>query len=489
MRSLVRDIIVSDYRKIPLVLTGVAGIIFPRKIPMDIQTIVISHMSNRKKYLAMSLDPTSLPLHCELGASMVAHGLDFTYNTADQRQIDEFGDHTARWVTLWTKSTCSATEEEKTHAWATLNRCLIDIGFLSDPLPVDNSPHVYLVAFAICLLDTTHSMRDENASLRKALRCLRSNPGIDFNILHPEAVTEFAIKLLKEPQWKTDCPHLTRWFLSHALRCGAVDLHQNTIAEWIEELESIMPEVEELDVDTKNAYAKLGYVWDTTFDSWIKQTPTVKFGRSLGRPARCPSHSDLSSPVPQVNSEDSGFYSEARSSPSAYRSSSPPTPVIQHRSSVSSNPAVKVHAFSSPFMNSPIVKSSLTPKNILKNRHANLKQPVQAATLITPLHPTKKIQPSTGESIDPLDDIEEIDKTTPVLPKRVVAHIEAIMSYDDTSEQDENDPLADNFSESTLGSPWHANDSTPKANRADKRKVTVVSSPLRSDWSKKRHLR
>lgn len=455
---------------------------------MDIERIVISHMSNRKKYLAMCVDPTSLPMHCELAASMVAHGLDFTYNTADQRQIDDFGDHTARWLTLWTESIGSAMVGEKTHAWATLNRCLTDIGFLSDPLPVDNSPNVYLVAFAICQLDTTYNTQEANSLLRKALRCLRSNPGIDFNILHPAAVTEFAIRLLEEPQWKTDCPHFTRWFLSHALRCGAVDWHQNTIASWIDELEALMPEVEELDVDTKNAYAKLGYVWDTTFDSWIKQSPTVKFGRSLSRPARCQSQSDLgSSPVPQVNWEDSGSYSQDRSSPSAYRSSSPATPVIQHRSSVSSK-AVKVHAFSSPFMNSPIVKSSLTPKNILKSRHANYQQ-MQTATHVTPLHPTQKIQPSTSESIDPLDDIEELDKTTPSLPKRAFAHIEATMSDDETSEQDENDPLANHFSNSTLGSPWNAYDPTPRASRVDKRKVTVASSPLRPDWSKKRHLR
>lgn len=483
-----QDIIEHDYRKLPLVLTGIGSTIAPRRTPLDIERIVISHMSNRKKYLAMCVDPGSLPMNCELAASLVANGLDFTYNSADQRQTDDFGNHTARWLTLWTQSICSATIEEKTNASATLSRCLNDIGFLSDPLPVDNSPVVYLVAFAICLLETTYKAQDENLLLRKALRCLRSNPGIDFDILPPRAVSEFTSRLLEEPQWKTDCPHFTRWFLAHAMRIDVLESQSGSVASWITELETIMPEVEELDVDTKNAYAKLGYVWDTTFDSWIKQTPS-KPGPSLSRRAACQNPVE-SSPVPEVESEDSGFYSADRSSPSMYLSSSPPKPMAMRRPSHSVTPpapAAKVHRFSSPFIKSPVVKSTITPKNLLKNRHAHLKRPVITAALVTPLHPTKKNQPNTGESIDPLDDIEELDKTTPALPRRVIVDVDYTMSDDLASEQDENDPLADDFSDVPLGSAWNAYDSTPKP--AVKRKAKEISSPLRPEWSKRQHLR
>jgi hypothetical protein len=492
LHAVVQDTIEHDYRKLPLVLTGISSTIAPRSIPLEIERIVIPHMAHRKKYLAMCVQPTSIPIHCELAASMVARGLDFTYNSADQRQIDDFGDHTGRCLTLWTEAICSATVEEQTLAWGMLSRCLTNIGFLADPLPVENSPIVYLVAFAICLLQTTYNTQDENALVRKALRCLRSNPGIDFSILHPTAVSEFTCRLLEEPQWKTDCPHFIRWFLAHALRIGAVDSQTDSIAIWISELEAIMPEVEELDIDTKEAYAKLGYVWDTTFDSWIKQTP-AKSGPSLSRRARCQSPVDMSSsPAPEMHSEDSGFYSQDRSSPSMYRSSSPPTPVAAYHSIVTATPAapvVKLHTFSSPFMNSPVVKSSITPKNIIKNRLIQLKQPVSSATLVTPLHPTKKIMPSTSESLDPLDDIEELDKTTPSLPRRVIVDADSTMSDDSTLEQDENDPLAVGFSDAPLDSPLTAYEATPRPAHAMKRKATVVSSPLRPDWSKRPHLR
>lgn len=447
-------------------------------------------MSNRKKYLVMCSDTTALPIHCKIAATMVACGLNFTYNTADQRQIDEFDAHTSHWFTLWTESICSATMEEKTHAWRTLYQCLADIGFLADPLPVDNSPNVYLATFAICLLDTTYNTQDENAMLRRALRCLRSNPGIDFNTIHPAAVLDLTARLLQQPQWKTDCPHFTRWFLAHALRSGTVDSHQDTIAKWIDELEVSMPEVEELDVDTKNAYAKLGYVWDTTFDCWIKQTPNLKSRNNLGQPKACPSLSYLSSsPCGLENSEDSGFYSGDRSSPTVYRPSSPPTPLMTHRPSISSSSTVKMHAFSSPFMNSPIVKSSVTPKNILKRRHTSLKQSIAQSVCATPLQSTKMMQPSTGESIDPLDDIEELDKTTPVLPKRVKAPAKLAFSDNPPSEQDENDPLADHFSDTPLGSPWNACKPTPRPIQASKRKATNLFSPAPEGLSKRRHLR
>jgi hypothetical protein len=442
-------------------------------------------MSNRKKYLAMCADPPLHPVQCELAATMVASGLAFVYNTSDQRQIDDFDDHTSRWITRWTQTTCSAMPEERTHAWQTLYSCLTDIGFLTDPLPVDNSPNAYLVAFTTALLDTNFNTQGEKASLRKALRCLRSNPGIDFSILHPEAVGELMTRLSQEPQWTTDCPHITRWFLAHATRIGTA--HGPSIAEWIRALEENMPGVEEDDTDTKVAYAKLGYVWDTTFDSWIKETPAGKFRHGWKASPQTSVMGSISSPGAIPGSDDSGFCSGKASSPAEYE----PTPKTRGHAPVRqlSSPMIKMHSFSSPYMNSPAIKSSITPRNLWKVKHVTGK-PLSKSAIITPLQSIKATQPSTADSIDPLDDIEELDRSTPVLPKRVIQvgeSTDASSPVHSPSEQDEYDPLAGDFSDGSFDRPWPG--SSAETVRANKRKAQNASSPLQNGRSKRKHIR
>lgn len=484
---LVQDTIDHDYRKIPLVLAGIARLISPRSIPPDIERMIITHMSNRKKYLAMGIEPPIHSVRCELAATMVASGLSFVYNASDQRQIDDFDGHTARWITRWTQTNCSAMPEERTFAWRTLYECLADIGFLTDPLPVDNSPNAYLAAFTIALLDTNYNTQVEKASLRKALRCLRSNPGIDFNILHHEAVGPLVAKLLQEPQWKMDCPHITRWFLAHSTRLRAVSADEPLIAAWVYELDENMPEVEEHDTDTKVAYAKLGYVWDTTFDSWIKETPAGKFRNGWEVFPGSSITDQSSSPGRMPSSEDSGFCSGKASSPAEYEPS-PPTRK-QPPSRLLNSPVVKMQTFSSPFVNSPAIKSSITPRNIWKVKQVTGKSLLKSA-IITPLQPKRATQPTTSDSIDPLDDIEELDRSTPVLPERV---IHAADSTDTSSpayaqsDQDDNDPLAADFSDVSFDRPWPG--SSAETIRANKRKAQNASSPLQNGRSKRQHLR
>jgi hypothetical protein len=482
---LVQDMIDHNHRTIPLLLAGITRLLSPRSIPPDIERLLIPHMSNRKKYLAMCVEPPLHSVRCELAATMVASGLSFVYNTSDQRQIDDFDDHTSHWIRGWTKIACTAMPEERTHAWQTLYSCLTDIGFLTDPLPVDNSPNAYLVAFAIALLDINHNTQAENASLRKALRCLRSNPGIDFSILHPEAVGELVTQLLQEPQWKTDCPHITRWFLAHATRIGAAS--DPSIAEWIRELEESMRDVEEDDTDTKVAYAKLGYVWDTTFDSWIKETPAGKFRHGWKASPQTSVMGPSSSPGTIPGSDDSGFCSGKASSPAEYE----PTPKTRGHAPVRqlSSPVVKMHSFSSPYINSPAIKSSITPRNIWKVKHV-IGKPLFKSAIITPLQPIKATQPSTIDSIDPLDDIEELDRSTPVLPKRAVQVgdlTDASSPVRSPSEQDENDPLAGDFSDVSFDMPWPG--SSAETVRATKRKAQNASSPLQNGRLKRQHLR
>lgn len=484
---LVQDTISHNHRIIPLVLAGIARLLLPRSIPPDIERLLIPHLSTRKKYLAMCVEPPLNSVRCELAATMVASGLTFVYNTSDQRQIDEFDDHTSHWITRWTQTTCSALPEERTHAWRTLHACLTEIGFLTDPLPVDNSPNAYLVAFTLALLGTNHNTQAEKASLRKALRCLRSNPGINFSILHPEAVSELVTRLLQEPQWKTDCPHITRWFLAHARHIGAVD--GSSITEWICDLEGNMPSVEEDDTDTKAAYAKLGYVWDTTFDSWIKETPAGKFRHGWKASPRISIMDPSSSPGVIPGSDDSGFCSGETSSLAEYEHT-PKTrvhPPVRHIQV--SSPMVKMHSFSSPYMKSPAIKSSITPRNIWKVKHVTRKALVKSA-IITPLQPIKVTQPSTTDSIDPLDDIEDLDRSTPVLPKRVIQvgdFMDASSPGHSPSEEEENDPLAGDFSDVSFDRPWPG--SSAETVRANKRKAQNASSPLQNGRSKRQHLR
>lgn len=468
-------------------LAGIASLITPKSIPPEIERIIIPYMSNRKKYLAMSIAPGLDSVRCEFAATMVANGLCFVYNSSDQRQIDGFDGHTTRWITLWARSNRSAPPEERTAGWQTLYACLTDIGFLKDPLPVDNSPNTYLVALVIALLDTTYNTRIEKASLRKALRCLRSNPGIDFNTLHPEAVAELVVRLLDEPQWKTDCPHITRWFLAHAVRIGTIAADEASILEWIWDLDANMPKVEEHDTDTKAAYARLGYVWDTTFDSWIKETPAGKFRHGWKSSLESDIIGPSSSPSTMPSSEDSGFCSGEASSPADYQ---PSPPVRKHSSPwLPASPGVTIHSFSSPFANSPAVRSSITPRNIWKFKQVPNK-PLPKSAVITPLQPMKAMQPSTNDSIDPLDDIEELDRSTPMLPKRAI-HVgestDASSPLYSPSDQDENDPLAADFSDASFDRSWPG--SSAKTIRAKKRKAQNGSSPLRNVRAKRQHLR
>ena len=435
----------------------------------------------------MSIAPAVDSVRCELASTMVANGLSFVYNSSDQRQIDDFDVHTTRWITLWARSNCSAPPEERTAGWQTLYACLTDIEFLQDPLPVDNSPNTYLIALVIALLDTSYNTRMEKASLRKALRCLRSNPGIDFNTLHPEAVGELVVRLLEETQWKMDCPHITRWFLAHAVRIGTIAADEASIIEWICDLDANMLKVEEHDTDTKAAYARLGYVWDTTFDSWIKETPAGKFRHGWKSSLESSIIEPSSSPITTTSSEDSGFCSGEASIPAEYQ---PSPPVRVHPSlRLPASPVVKMHSFSSPFANSPAVRSSITPRNIWKFKQVPDK-PLPKSAVITPLQPMKAMQPSTTDSIDPLDDIEELDRSTPMLPKRVI-HVgestDASSPLHSPSDQDENDPLAADFSDVSLDRPWPG--SSPETIRTNKRKAQNGSSPLRNARAKRQHLR
>lgn len=475
LQTVVEAIMTHNPTIAPLILNGIADLLSPKRVSPQVERVILAHMSNRKKYLA--LHPTLMGgiVQCELAATMVAAGLHFTYNTDNQRQIEDLDSYRFQWISLWTETIPSASAIEEDKAWLKLYKCLVDIGFLTDSLPVDNSPDIYLVALVVALLDTLNTRSSETALLRKSLRCLRSNPDIDFSILHPSVLPLLGGRMLQDPRWQTECPHITRWFLAHLQRNESCLHHNLEISSWIPELEIHMRAVEELDVETRIAYRKLGYVWDTTFDCWVHMTPRAK---KAGIPSRVSNQDDLisesdgsssggsSSSNSSPKSERSTTFSGDRSSPTVYMPTSSPTRTVFSVSSTpritisaSSHSIARTPAFSSPFFNSPLVKSTIAPRDLLKMKRRNLTNSVLTQPLYaTPLQPTRSIQTNTVESIDPLDDIEELDKSTPVLPKRISIRSQTprqLKQLDEpSSELDDSDPLADRFSDLPLEHAW-----------------------------------
>ncbi|KAJ9103378.1 hypothetical protein QFC19_004477 [Naganishia cerealis] len=250
-----------------------------------------------------------------------------------------------------------------------------------------------------------------------------------------------------------------------------------------------MPEVEERDVETRKAYGKLGYVWDTTFDCWVHMTPQGK--TEPMDEASSPDADDrgaASSRSRSANVESSTTFSGDRSSPTAYMPTSPPTMTMQQNISLrGSSPISKTPTFSSPFIQSPFVRSTVTPKHLLKSKHKKTNSVLARSVYATPTQPMRTVAPNTVESIDPLDDIEELDKTTPVLPKRVSVRSEAPRPLKQlehpSSELDGTDPLVDGFSDIPLEHVWMPINVPPSIS-SSKRKATA---PLESLHLKKRH--
>ncbi|KAJ9095588.1 hypothetical protein QFC21_005459 [Naganishia friedmannii] len=497
LQTVMADTMTNNSPIAPLVLSGIVNLLLPQRVPPEVERVIIAHMSNRRKYLA--LHPTLMGgiVHCELAASMVAAGLHFTYKTDNQRQIEDLDSYRAQWISLWTGTIPSASVLEEDKAWLKLYESLADVGFLSDPLPVDNSPDVYLVTLVIALLDTLNTRNNETALLRKSLRCLRSNPEIDFSILHPSVLRILGGRMLKDSRWKTECPHITRWFLAHLLRNESCLHHKPEISSWISDLEFHMREVEELDVETRAAYGKLGYVWDTTFDCWVHLTPRVKTGAIYnGASDQDDSMSDSqsssnnsSSARSQGSTSFSGrstIFRSDRSSSTVYMTTSPPTPTARPEA-ISCTPQIaacgggssisRTPAFSSPFFNSPLVKSTISPRDLLKKKRAVAGNVLARSVYATPLQPTRSIHTNTVESLDPLDDIEELDKTTPVLPKRISVRSDAprlLKRLDQpSSELDNSDPLADGFSDLPLEYTWKSIRRIPFCVGGNKRKALV----------------
>lgn len=484
----------------PLVLSGIVDLLSPKRVPLEVERVIMAHMSNRKKYL--SLQPTLMDgiVHCELAASMVAAGIHFTYNTDNQRQIEDLDSYRVRWISLWTETIPLASAMEEDNAWRKLYECLADVGFLSASLPVDNSPDVYLVTLVIALLDTLNSRNSETALLRKSLRCLRSNPDIDFSILHPSVLSLLGGRMLQDSRWKTECPHIARWFLAHLQRSESCLHYKPEMSSWIAELEVNMRKVEEFDNETKMAYRKLGYIWDSTFDCWVHMTPRSKtatrYDEASDQDDLLSDSGSSSSGSTSVGSETSTTFSGDRSSPTVYLPTSPPTPtacpntisprphaVASYRSS---SPVSRTPAFSSPFIRSPIVKSTMSPRDLLKRKRDVASIVLSRSVYATPLQPTRCIIPNTIESIDPLEDIEELDKTTPVLPKRVSVRSEApqlLTQLDQpSSELGDSDPLADRFSDLPLEYTWKPISSIPINGAGSKRKALAAPE---SRYSKK----
>ncbi|KAJ9114990.1 hypothetical protein QFC22_005318 [Naganishia vaughanmartiniae] len=503
LEIVLEDTMTTNSAIAPLILSGIVDLFSPKRAPLEVERVIIGHMSNRKKYLA--LHPTLMDgiAHCGLAASMVAAGIRFTYNTDNQRQIEDLDSYRARWISLWTQTLPSASVVEEDEAWLKIFECLTDVGFLSDSLPVDNSPDVYLVTLVVALLDTLNTRSSQTALLRKSLRCLRSNPDIDFNVLHPSVLPILGGRMLREPRWKTECPHMTRWFLAHLQRNEDCLYYRSEILCWISELEVRMPEVEELDVETRMAYRKLGYVWDTTFDCWVHMTPRAKMDvRYSGDSDQddlmsdCGSGSSSSSSGgSSAGSERSMTFNGDRSSPTVHMPTSPPTPPAvtittsckpQVATCGSRSPISRIPAFSSPFVKSPFVRSTMSPRDLLGSKRITTDKILARSVYATPLQPTRKIQSNTVESIDPLDDIEELDKTTPVLPKRISIRSERprlLKELDQpSSELDGSDPLADQFSDLPLEFTWKPIDRIATSVVGSKRKALTS---LGSQYSKK----